>query len=227
MDEGNTALWYEDLESRRGPSLYYLTSEDDPRGPFFIIGWDGVPTNYDEFDVDVISKIVEEEPCVPDFSSNSNACDIDGQLRRNEPLTDEPGDVCPAQNVIPSNRVTVEGDDCSLNFLSLPPDNLNLMTRLVKLKRASDPKKVYDNDESSARVTSTMHVVDAEPVKKKVKTNKPPDTQVNQTDHLTDTNGFTQVSSTIVQPKKKHYTNTLKKNSLLPASQPQINGKAH
>lgn len=54
-------LWAEDLEKHRQPSLYFLDEEDSPGGPHLVADWNGVPTDEDEFDIDVLNLLKEHE----------------------------------------------------------------------------------------------------------------------------------------------------------------------
>lgn len=56
---------FNNIECHRQPSLYYLDKEDDPSGPHLICDWNGPPTNFEEFDIDILSKMIKMKP-MPD-----------------------------------------------------------------------------------------------------------------------------------------------------------------
>lgn len=61
MADINNPLWYEDLESHRQPALYYLSSREVSSGPHLICDWNGPPTDYEEFNLDIISCLVNSK----------------------------------------------------------------------------------------------------------------------------------------------------------------------
>lgn len=161
MDKSRPTIWLEDLEGHREPALYYLTSEDEPAGPHLICDWNGPPTNYEEFDIDLICKMIE---CTPmntnkhSSSDNSASSDINQYLSRttldnkeqqtqgvfiddNVEFNNQQQDDSqhPYHTILPEtsrspNNLLVENDGSRLEFLTVPPLVASLLKRQLQLQ---------------------------------------------------------------------------------------------
>lgn len=152
MDQSKTTLWYEDLESRRQPSLYYLSSEEDPAGPHLICDWNGPPTSYDEFDLDIMSKMIDLKP-VSNKTTDSST--------QNRLVVDMIEDV--SQPIAPKTNSSytqlTEDDGSRLDFLTVPPIVNSLLKRIMRNHAASSRPRPIPEEDSLAGNISTPDLV--------------------------------------------------------------------
>lgn len=139
MNGSRTTLWYEDLERHRQPSLYYLSSEEDPAGPHLICDWNGPPTNCDEFDIDHLSKMIEAKPSaedgpeLPPPKAGMAGCNFNEEETNNAKSNDN-FSLDPALNSKTrcSQTILTENDGSRLGFLTVPPVVNSLLQRLLQ-----------------------------------------------------------------------------------------------
>lgn len=138
----NPRLFYEDLENRRQPSLYYLSSEDvHEGGPHLILDWNGPPTNYDEFDIDIMSKFITDKTTTTAYQSTSVQSDyhsIDADDRMTETIFHIQSNL--------SHTVPTQNNDVRCNLLTVPTIASTLLERLMN-REALDQSTVYDSEE--------------------------------------------------------------------------------
>lgn len=140
MDHHRAPIWYEDLENQRQPCLYYLSSEEDPAGPHLICDWNGPPTNYEEFDLDIASKMIEIKP-VHDQTK--------GDLSMVEKIIDNISQPL-APKINSSYTLLTERDDSRLDFLTVPPLVNSLLNRIMRSKSVkSRPEPIPEEDGST------------------------------------------------------------------------------
>lgn len=129
MERSKTILWYEDLECHRQPSLYYLSSEDDPAGPHLICDWNGAPTDLGELEIDLMSKLI-------DAKTEEELENETRMLQINDPNALDDCDSQTQETIKPrsisSHTTLTENDGTQLNFLTVPPFVDNLIKRIVK-----------------------------------------------------------------------------------------------
>lgn len=138
MDGSRPTLWYEDLEGHRQPSLYYLSSEDDPAGPHLICDWNGPPTNFEEFDIDIMSKMIQKKTV-------EEADDVDRMYDfKVTDLSDKSFETAAAPRSNSTHTILTENDGSSLDFLTVPPIVNSLLRRLLHshTKKKSPPKPI-------------------------------------------------------------------------------------
>lgn len=149
MDASRNRIWYEDVERHRQPSLYYLSSEDDSAGPHLIVDWNGPPTDVNEFDFDIMSKLVEMKPI------DTQSADTGGK-----PIAamDNGDSVYPGiftSKTRSSSATTLSKDDgANLNFLTVPPMVDSLLKRLMSKKH---DKRHPPIPEETTNGTSEVH----------------------------------------------------------------------
>jgi len=129
MNPSKTTLWYEDLERHRQPSLYYLSSEDDEGGPHLICDWNGPPTDFDEFDIDIMSKMIQSKPITTTKPSEE---DTFVAIPQDTEYDDDkiPETIAPKSNC--SHTLLTENDGSRLDFLTVPPLVNSLLKRLFR-----------------------------------------------------------------------------------------------
>lgn len=188
MDQSRPTIWLEDLEGHREPALYYLTSEDEPAGPHLICDWNGSPTNYDEFNIDLICKMIE---CSPMDIHNSNNDEesrnvITGEFLKTIDMTEQSEDVMindnnsiRLQNLVNAdhpyhtilsetsqspNNLLVENDGSRLEFLTVPPLVASLLKRQLQLQARIMAKKdrpfTIAEEDSESEGTSSINRIE-------------------------------------------------------------------
>lgn len=148
MDE---LLWAEDLQCHREPSLYYLDQEEDKNGPHLICDWNGTPTDFDEFDLDILSSYKE---CTPHETSEQ----IEETIIEDD-CYDYPNPTSEIAKTLESNRSNLimgNNDRNTLDFLSVPPITSGLIKRIVR----------------SAQILKTAQQAQATPVMPPISENK-------------------------------------------------------
>lgn len=120
------------IESHRQPSLYYVSAEDDPTGPHLICDWNGPPTNIGEFDIDILSTMIEAK-------SGDEIVSVE-QYCNDYNLKDEVNDHCPTSMASNIDQSTLDEDDgTKLTLLTIPPIVNSLVSRLVSLEKKRLP----------------------------------------------------------------------------------------
>lgn len=135
MERSKTVLWYEDLECHRQPSLYYLSSEDDPAGPHLICDWNGSPTDLGELEIDLMSKLIEAKS--DDLENETRMLQLDN-LETIEDCEHEIQETIKPRS-ISSHTTLTENDGSQLNFLTVPPFVESLIKRIVKSQNLKYP----------------------------------------------------------------------------------------
>lgn len=138
MEHSNNPLWYEDLETHRQPALYYLSSRDTPTGPHLICDWNGPPTNYDEFNIDIISNIVNSQ------KAQSDTEDSKEQAQTHSSSSSNSGRMTQTCN----QTVLISEDANRFDFLTVPPLVRGIVLRALKvqkIKRPEPPRETEDN----------------------------------------------------------------------------------
>lgn len=125
MDGGSSrnTLWFEDLERHRQPCLYYLSSEDDRGGPHLVCDWNGPPTDYKEFEFDLLRRRIDYSSHVPTKNDKSRPIQDEGDVS----IDDEQ----PRSRVPPQGLLT-EDDGARLDLLTVPPIVNSLMLRMFQ-----------------------------------------------------------------------------------------------
>lgn len=166
MEDSRPTVWLEDLEGHREPSLYYLSSEEEPSGPHLICDWNGTPTNYDELDIDLISKMIEYSPTEtlnPPFPSDEyNPSHLEQEVEEVEDIHDVTIQMSHEMNCTTADSHSSEtnlsdDDDSRLQFLTVPPLVMSLLKRQMKLqaqlisqsKETQTSKLDRENDKSA------------------------------------------------------------------------------
>lgn len=139
MDHYKAPIWYEDLENQRQPCLYYLSSEEDPAGPHLICDWNGPPTDYEEFDLDIASKMVELKP-IKDKTK--------GGLTLVEKLIENISQPL-APKINSSYTLLTEHDDSRLNYLTVPPLVNSLLKRMMRNQSSKSRPEPIPEEEGS------------------------------------------------------------------------------
>lgn len=149
MDGSRGKIWYEDVERHRQPSLYYLSSEDDSAGPHLIVDWNGPPTDVNEFDFDIMSKLVEMKPI------DTQSADTDEKPIATMDNGDSayPG-IFTSKISSSSETILSENDGANLNFLTVPPMVDSLLRRLMAKKH---DKRHPPIPEETSNGTSEVH----------------------------------------------------------------------
>ena len=147
MEERGTraTIWYEDIERHRQPSLYYLSSEDDAAGPHLICDWNGPPTNFDEFDIDIMSKMIQAKPV--DTGLAEGAFMFDDSLK--DDSVKIPDTIVPKTNS--SHTILTENDGSRLDFLTVPPLVNSLLKRLLQRSQTTEnrPSPIPEESEQA------------------------------------------------------------------------------
>lgn len=149
-----SALWAEDLEGHRQPSLYYLGEEEGADGTHLVCNWNGAPTDFEDYGLDTLISYREHES-PPDNNPNDDNNSIEdlqgvaaaasaaaAAAEDDDYFVDYPN---PAAELIdlahsgpcmePRSRHVNDLDlkECAhLDFLSVPPTSSGLLRRLVK-----------------------------------------------------------------------------------------------
>lgn len=188
MDQSRPTIWLEDLEGHREPALYYLTSEDEPAGPHLICDWNGSPTNYDEFNIDLICKMIECSPMDIHNSNNDKESRnvITGEFLKTIDMTEQSEDVMindnnsirlqnlvdadhPYHTILPEtsqspNNLLVENDGSRLEFLTVPPLVASLLKRQLQLQARIMAKKdrpfTIAEEDSESEGTSSINRIE-------------------------------------------------------------------
>lgn len=151
MDTSFPVPWFEDLDMHRGPALYYIRSDEAAQaGPFFITNWDGPPTDHGEFDLDIMSRLVEAEQIPPrNKEQKTNTTAASTTLKSNHgPLgveddDDEDEDNVGLSRLLIQIKLTEDSRtdivyDCQTNYLSEPPMVSNLLQRLASIETENE-----------------------------------------------------------------------------------------
>lgn len=126
MDQQRHTLWYEDLERHRQPSLYYLSSLEDNNGPHLVCDWNGAPTNFEEFDLDLMSKFIEAKPVAENLRTDK----IYLSSQNFEDSGEIPAFAAPKVNKSSTTKLT-EDDGSHMDFLTIPTLPQALLRRLL------------------------------------------------------------------------------------------------
>lgn len=150
MDQSRPTLWYEDLDRHRQPSLYYLSTEDDKSGPHLICDWNGAPTNFEEFDIDMMGKFVQQTDKIssPDKDSICPSLNYDAE----EDQMKFSQTILPKHNC--SQTLLTEEDGSQFDFLTVPPMARSLIKRLLKTQPVRRPKPIPEEPETMAPIDS-------------------------------------------------------------------------
>lgn len=200
MERSRTVLWYEDLECHRQPSLYYLSSEDDPAGPHLICDWNGAPTDLGELEIDLMAKLVEAK--TEELENESR------MLQINDPLDDD----CDSQmqeaivpRSISSHTTLTENDGSQLNFLTVPPHVQALAKRLINCQ-SQPPNRHPPVSEAAAERVPIKH--ESSPITDSTMSI----TQIGAASKLKTTTNLSKCANHAASPPKKARMKPLKDN---------------
>lgn len=130
------------IESHRQPSLYYVSAEDDPTGPHLICDWNGPPTNIGEFDIDILSSMIDVKPGDEIISVEQYCNEFNLKSKATDPIR-----TSIASSV---DQSTLDEDDgTKLTLLTTPPIVNSLVSRLVRLEKKRLPNEGKHSPPSS------------------------------------------------------------------------------
>lgn len=150
MASSRDTIWYEDVERHRQPSLYYLSSEDDPAGPHLIVDWNGPPTDFNDFDYDLMNKFIEMKPI------ETQDVRVDTKPIESEDQDDEYMGIF---NKSKTNKSTspatllTENDGAKLHFLTVPPMVNSLLKRFMSQQYKNRPAPIPEETNMEMHTT--------------------------------------------------------------------------
>lgn len=137
------------IESHRQPSLYYVSAEDDPTGPHLICDWNGPPTNIGEFDIDILSIMIDVKPDDEIISADQYCSEFNLKTKIADSGYNSPNWSCRATTNLDQSTLD-EDDGTKLTLLTTPPIVNSLVSRLVRLEKKRLPNEGRHSPPSTA-----------------------------------------------------------------------------
>lgn len=118
----------EDFDFHRQPALYFISQQDMPSGPHLIVDWNGPPTDYDEFNIDLLSNMVHAN-----MSNNkkNNADEKSSETDGRQSLSTSPS-AMPKLSPDSNRTLLKSDDDAKFDFLTVTPMVKSVVLRSLR-----------------------------------------------------------------------------------------------